>query len=213
MFRRSPPEPSTGVALGAGVRVSVAAIGLGIVAETTRRPRPADSLPNDAYPSDQTRRRAYFARRLIRRTYLWCELRGPDGRATAGRLRRRRADRRPLRDRRAPDLRLWDPHPVAGGARLDGGGAPALRHARRPHATRRFALPPPLDLLHLRLPAALRAALGGLRRALRDRQGRGAGERRPERLRRGRGGGRPRHRLRPARRRRARLAPGAGRAR
>ena len=42
---------------------------------------------------------------------------------------------------------------------------------------RRRALPAALDLLHLRLPDDLRAALGRLRRPLRDRQGRGAGRR------------------------------------
>ena len=81
---------------------------------------------------------------------------------------------------------------------------------RHPHPPRRLALPPPLDLLHLRLPRALRAALARLRRPLRDRQGRTAG------------GGAPNGDgaiavetdrgidLRAARRRRARLAPGAG---
>jgi hypothetical protein len=60
------------VALGAGVRVSVAAIGLGIVAEISCRHVLASAsghatpiLCGHAHPSDEKRQRAYFARRLI----------------------------------------------------------------------------------------------------------------------------------------------------
>ena len=58
------------------------------------------------------------------------------------------------------------------------GRAPALRHAGHAHPPRRRPLPAPLDLLDLRLPRALPAALARLRRHLRDRQGERAGARR-----------------------------------
>ena len=54
---------------------------------------------------------------------------------------RRRAGRRPLRDRRAPDLGLRDPDRVAAGAGPDGRRAPALRHAGHAHPPRRRPLP------------------------------------------------------------------------
>ena len=85
---------------------------------------------------------------------------GLDGRPRARRQRRPDIGRRPLRDRRAPDLGLRRPDRVArcdGRRRLD---PPDLRHAGRPHAPHDGRLPPAVDVLDLRLPRALRAALG-----------------------------------------------------
>src|ERR1700761_2157434 len=146
MLSSRPPLPSTGVALGAGVRVSVAAIGLAMMAETRTGPSLAGTLPSGAHQSYQTRRRADLPRRRPRRPDLRRELRRPRGGARVGGLRGRRADRRPLRDRRAPDLRLRHPDALAGAAGADGGRAPALRHAGDPHRTRRLALPAAVDL-------------------------------------------------------------------
>ena len=82
---------------------------------------------------------------------------------------------------------------------------PALRLAAYPHPARDDGTTPPLELLDLRLPRAVRAALGGLRRPLRD----GKGERPRAARRRGRGDrgrDRPRRPHLPPRRRRARVA-------
>ena len=95
--------------------------------------------------------------------------------------------------------------------RADGVRAPALRHPGHAHPPRDQPLPAALDLLDLRLPRALPAALARLRRPVRDRQGQ-----RPCRCRRRAATGsdrsrhRPRHDQRAAGRRRARLAPDAG---
>src|SRR3954462_1665633 len=69
MLRRSPPEPSTGVALGAGVMVSVADTGGN-----------DGRIGADAGPSHQARRRAYAAGRRARRAHMRSELRGPGDR-------------------------------------------------------------------------------------------------------------------------------------
>ena len=93
--------------------------------------------------------------------------------------------RRPLRDRRAPDLRVRRADRVARGdgrRRLD---PPDLRRAGRPHAARHDADGPPVHLLHLRLPRALRGAVRADRRRLRDGEDRWAdGDGRPHRSRR-----------------------------
>ena len=78
--------------------------------------------------------------------------------------------------------------------------------AARPHAVADRPLAASVDVLDVRLPHAVRAAVGAeRRRRVRDREGRRAHrQRRPHR---------PRGRDRAADRRRARLAPGAGRGR
>ena len=89
----------------------------------------------------------------------------------------------------------------------DGRRAPALRLAAHAHPPRRRPLPPALDLLDLRLPRALRAALARLRRPLRDGQGERA-RRAGRRRRRDRGRDRPRRDL--ARRSSSTRSAGAG---
>ena len=126
----------------------------------------------DAKARNQAGRRADAARGRLRRARLRSELRRARRRPRARRLRRAHADRRPLRDRRAPDLRLRRADRVARGdgrRRLD---APDVRHARRPHAPHDGRLPPPVDLLDLRLPRAVRPALRPVRCRVRDRKSR-----------------------------------------
>ena len=122
----------------------------------------------DAPTCNQARRRAHAAVRRLRRAHLRRELRGPGGRARAGRLRRQDPDRRPLRGRRAPDVRLRGADRLArgdGSRRLD---PPDLRHAGRPHAAYDGPLPPAVDVLDLRLPRALRAVVRAVRCGVRD---------------------------------------------
>src|SRR5215218_7819787 len=161
--------------------------------------RPGLRLPLrfDAQTSDQAWRGAHAAERELGRDRLWSELRRPHRRQAARRLRRPSPGARSLRDRRAADLRLRHSDRVAARDGPGGFGATGVRRARRPHPPRHDALPPPLDLLHLRLPRALRIALDGVRRPVRDREGQRADRR----------GGphRPRRCHRPADRRRARL--------
>ena len=59
---------------------------------------------------------------------------------------------RPLRDRRAPDLRLRDPDRVAGRDGPDGIAPADLRPARGPHPVRDLGARPALDVLDVRLP-------------------------------------------------------------
>ena len=116
---------------------------------------------------------AHSAGRARRRADLRRQLRGARGRARAGGQRRRRARRRPLRDRRAPDVRLR-------GARRRGSRrwACGTRSARSspcmafhtPHGSARYAAA--VELVGVRLPDAVRGAVGAVRRALRDREGR-----------------------------------------
>ena len=116
--------------------------------------------------------------------------------------RRARAGARPLRDRRAPDLRLRHPHRVARGDGPEGSHRQTFGElvVHTPHGTSRW--PAALDLLDVRLPRALRAALGPVRRRVRDRQGQRAHAAT-------RSSHRPRRRDRAADRRRARLAADA----
>ena len=135
-----------------------------------------DYAPGDAPASDQARRGSHPARRRLRRARLRRLVRRPRGRARAARDRRARAGARPLRDRRAPDLgvRRADELARAHGPR---GVDPAdlrPRSSCTPRASAR-ALAAAVHLLDLRLPAALRAAVGAVRRRrVRDRQGRTA---------------------------------------
>ena len=80
---------------------------------------------------------------------------------------------------------------------------PDVRRARRPHAAPHVALAAAVDVLHVRLPRAVRAAVGAgrRRRRVRDRD-----RHRPPRRHRAH---RPRRAARAAGRRRARLAAGA----
>ena len=78
---------------------------------------------------------------------------------------------RPLRGRRAADLRLRGADRLARGARARGLDPPDLRRAGRPHAAHDRALPAAVDVLDLRLPGALRAARRAERRRVRDRDG------------------------------------------
>ena len=132
---------------------------------------------------------------------------GLDRRARAGRLRRaacwcstatRSASARPPPARRPTEwleaLGLEDVDPAD------------VRRAGRPHPARTRRAAAALDVLDLRLPRAVPAALGAVRRRVRDREGRtaaptadGDDDRRRHR---------PRRRLGAARRRRARLAAG-----
>ena len=109
---------------------------------------------------------------------------------------------RPLRDRRAPDLgvrrsrRAGCTRWICGASR-----APELRRARRPHALAHRPLAAALDVLDVRLPRAVRAALGRprRRRRVRDRHGHRPHAATPS-------SHRPRRAARAADRRRARLA-------
>ena len=75
--------------------------------------------------------------------------------------RRAGARARPLRDRRAPDLGLRGAHRVAAQPRAGGVDPADVRLAARAHAGRRAgALGAAVDVLHVRLPAAVRAACG-----------------------------------------------------
>ena len=98
-------------------------------------------------PTRRTKRglEAHAAGRRLRRPDLRSELRGPRGRPRARGLGGAGADRRPLRDRRAPDLGLRRPDRLA---RCDG-RSPASMQARpsatlvihTPHVTARMRLP------------------------------------------------------------------------
>ena len=145
-----------------------------------------------------------------RRARLRRELRRPRRRARARGQRRRRARRRPLRDRRARDVRLRGADAVAardGRRGLDPPGAPvhALHHAAR-HACATGCRGAGRRSTTASCATLLWAQCG---RALRDREGRAAatpGRRRSVHTDRG-------DLTRAADRRRARLAPRAGRAR
>ena len=125
------------------------------------------TLPADASPAHQARRGAHPPVRAPRRADLRSQLRRAGRGARARRQRRARARDRPLRDRRAPDLRLRHPHGVAARDGPDGLAPPDLRPARDPHALRHLALRAALDLLDVRLPRAVPAALGAVRAASR----------------------------------------------
>src|ERR1035437_1744785 len=110
-----------------------------------------------ACSSDEAGRRAHPHGEGLRRARMRGQLCWSGRRPRARGLRREGADDRPLRDRRAPDFGLRDPHAVA---RRDGSGrlvAPDLRRAGRPHAAPHVALAASLDLLDVRLPRAVRA--------------------------------------------------------
>ena len=111
-----------------------------------RRSRPSGEA-RDARP-----RRADPARRAAGRADLRRELRRAGARAGAHRLRRRRADRRPVRDRRAGHERVCGADAVAardGGAGQHPPGDPV--HGV-PHAARVRAFPAAVELVELRLP-------------------------------------------------------------
>ena len=78
--------------------------------------------------------------------------------------RRARPRARPLRDRRAPDVRLRRADGVAAQPRAARLRPPDLRLAPRPHPARGGPLAAAVDVLHLRLPGAVRAAVGAARR-------------------------------------------------
>ncbi len=141
-------------------------------------------------------------RSRLRRADLRRQLRRPGGRARAGRQRRRRAGHRPLRDRRAPDLGLRDPHRVADALEPAGVAAADLRRAGHPHPARHRPLRPAVDVLDVRLPHAVRAA-GRAGRSFEFETAKVDGPHGPH------GAHRPRRDPRAADRRRARLAPGA----
>ena len=110
------------------------------------------------------------------------ELRGARGRARARRLGRAGAGRRPLRDRRAPDLGLRGAHRVAATR-----WASATRSARRsatlvvhtPHAPRRIRLPWTFSTFDYRELCELLCEQ--MRRRVRDGEGRGARDRHGDR--------------------------------
>ena len=91
----------------------------------------------------EARSRAHTPGARLRRSDLRGELRGPGGGARAGRLGSAGADRRPLRDRRAPDLGLRGAHRVArrhGDRAVDQADLPRAGHPH-PHVTTRMQLP------------------------------------------------------------------------
>ena len=148
------------------------------------------------------RERTRLAARL-RRARLRRELRRAGGRARAGRLGRARADHRPLRARRAPDLGLRDAdrrgwRRSTCWARCARASTSCVVHTPLRH----LALAAAVVVLDVRLPRAVRAAVGAGRRARRSSS-------RPPRSP-GRDGlhraHRPRRAARAADRRRARLA-------
>ena len=162
----------------------------------------------DDAAGDAARRRAHAAgrrRRARRRPDLRRELRRARRRPRAGRLGRRRARRRPLRDRRAPDVRLRGPDALA-----RGDGRRARRSARRcpcmafhtPHGSARFRLPWCWSAFDYR--TLCEALWAQCRRALRGREGRAPRRATSSRPIAGRS-------TAPADRRRARLAPRARR--
>ena len=81
-------------------------------------------------------------------------------RARAGGLRRAGARDRPLRDRRAPDLGVRDAHGWLRRARSDGLLRQTLRRDRRAHAVPHRPLAAAVVVLDVRLPRAVRAAVG-----------------------------------------------------
>ena len=113
--------------------------------------------------------------RRLRRARLRRELRRARRRPRAGRLRRPRARHRPLRDRRAPDLRLRRPDRVA---RRRWASTDSIRQTfgelvvHTPHVTARMGLPFTFSTFDYRELCA--AALRRSRRRVRDRQGRRA---------------------------------------
>ena len=155
--------------------------------------------------SDQARRRAHPAAARLRRADLRGQLRRTGRGARARGQRRRRAGDRPLRDRRAPDLRVRDPHRVAGRAGADRVAAADVRGAGDPHPPRDRPLRAAVDVLDVRLPDAVRRARRPGFVRVRNRQGRRAHRRRRPH--------RPRRHPRRTDRRRARLAAGARRRR
>ena len=120
---------------GASVSASVVASGAGMNAAVwqSRAPRSATVCPR-AQACHKTRRRAHPALRRARRAHLRRQLRRTRGRTRAGGLGRRRPGRRPLRDRRAPDLGLRHPDRVAARAGPGGLRAAGVRHPGRAHA-------------------------------------------------------------------------------
>ena len=96
-------------------------------------------------------------------------------RARARRLGSAGAARRPLRDRRAPDLGLRGADRVADRDGRRGIDQADLRRSGHPHPARDDPHAPALDVLDLRLPGALRGPVRGLRRRVRDGEGRRAG--------------------------------------
>ena len=137
LLARRPPEPVAG-ATGSGARRAEPRRGR-VAAEY---PAGATSLPKHCrtlgcgagYGRQRMAARGNAAGRAPRRADLRSELRRAGGRPRAGRLGRRRPPPRPLRDRRAGDLRLRDPDRLAAGAGPDRARAAALRRAGRPHA-------------------------------------------------------------------------------
>ena len=111
----------------------------------------------------------------LRRAGVRRELRRTGDRPRARGRGRARADDRPLRDRRAPDLRLRDADALAAARwtcrpRM----RQTLRRAGRAHAVAHVALAAALVVLDVRLPRAVRAAVGAGRRrraGVRDRDG------------------------------------------
>ena len=142
----------------------------------------------------------------VRRGDLRCELRRARGRARAGRLGRRRPGPRPLRDRRAPDLRLRDTDRLAARAGHDRPRAAALRRARRPYPGRDRCSTCPTPS---RPSTTTRSANGSGASATPSSRSRRSPAARGEEAAASRGRDRPRAGLRAAGRRRPRLAADA----
>ena len=170
----------------------------------------AAPVPSTAVPRRETKRGAERtpSRGDVRRPHLRRQLRRPRRRPRARGLRRPHAGHRPLRDRRAPDLRLRGADRVArgdGGCGLD---APDLRHPRHPHAAHDGRLPASRG----RSPPSTTASSAGCcgtsaMPSSRRQRSSGGCRARPDPVETDRG-----DRPRAARRRRARLEAGARRA-
>ena len=140
----------------------------------SRRPR----MPRlDAGSGHQTRRRAHAAERRLRRPRLRRELRRAGRRARARRQRRARAHHRPLRDRRAPDVRVRRADRVARNLGLGDAIRQTFGELVVHTPARDFRWRAAVDVLDLRLPRALRAAARAARRRARSRPRRSTGAR------------------------------------
>ena len=133
----------------------------------------ACTLSRHARAAHEARCRAHAPGRRLRRPDLRRELRGARRRARAA--RRARADRGPLRGRRAPDVGVRGADRVDPRARPRGVGQADLRPARGPHPARHVGVAAAVHVLDVRLPAPVRAARRPERRGVRDREGRTGG--------------------------------------
>ena len=123
--------------------------------------------------------------------------------------RRARTRARPLRDRRAPDVGLRRADGVAAQPRAGGVDPSDVRLAARAHAPCAGALAARLDVLDVRLPGAVRAAVGPARGPTEFETATVEGRAAVDGGQRGRAH-RPRRRVRAARRRRARVEADPG---